>query len=45
MAVLPVAPDQVASVWEQVLLKVRDRLTSSQAYDTWFRPIVARERP
>jgi chromosomal replication initiator protein len=43
MAVLPVAPDQVASVWEQVLLKVRDRLTSSQAFDTWFRPIVARE--
>jgi chromosomal replication initiator protein len=43
MAVLPVAPDQVAFVWEQVLLKVRDRLTSSQAYDTWFRPIVARE--
>ena len=43
MAVLPVTPDQVAGVWEQVLLKVRDRLTSSQAYDTWFRPIVARE--
>jgi chromosomal replication initiator protein len=43
MAVLPVAPDQVASVWEQVLLKVRDRLTSSQAFETWFRPIVARE--
>jgi len=43
MAVLPVTPDQVATVWEQVLLKVRDRLTSSQAYDTWFRPIVARE--
>jgi chromosomal replication initiator protein len=43
MAALPVAPDQVAIVWEQVLLKVRDRLTSSQAFDTWFRPIVARE--
>ena len=43
MAVLPVTPDQVAGVWEQVLLKVRDRLTSSQAFDTWFRPIVARE--
>jgi chromosomal replication initiator protein len=43
MAVLPVAPDQVATVWEQVLLKVRDRLASSQAFDTWFRPIVARE--
>jgi chromosomal replication initiator protein len=43
MAVLPVAPDQVASVWEEVLLKVRDRLTSRQAFDTWFRPIVALE--
>ena len=43
MAVLPVSPDQVAIVWEQVLLKIRDRLTSSQAFDTWFRPIVARE--
>jgi len=43
MAVLPVTPDQVATVWEQVLLKVRDRLTSSQAFETWFRPIVARE--
>src|SRR5262245_26862706 len=43
MAALPVAPDQVAGVWEQVLLKVRDRLTSDQAFETWFRPIVARE--
>ena len=43
MAVLPVSPDQVAIVWEQVLRKVRDRLTSNQAFDTWFRPIVARE--
>src|SRR5215510_8035144 len=43
MAVLPVAPDQVALVWEQVLVNVRDRLASRQAFDTWFRPIVARE--
>src|SRR4029077_9860779 len=43
MAVLPVFPDQVAIVWEQVLRKVRDRLTSNQAVDTWFRPIVAGE--
>src|SRR5262252_8191157 len=43
MDVLPVTPDQVNGVWEQVLLKVRERLTSSQAFDTWFRPIVARE--
>src|SRR5260221_590547 len=43
MAVLPVAPEQVAVVWEQVLLKVKDQLASPQAFDTWFRPIVARE--
>ncbi len=43
MAALPVSPDQVAVLWEQVLLKVRDRLTSDQAFETWFRPIVARE--
>jgi chromosomal replication initiator protein len=43
MAVLPVTPDQVAIVWEQVLASVRDRLASDQAFDTWFRPIVARE--
>ena len=43
MAVLPVAPDQVAAVWEQVLEKVRDRLASPQAFETWFRPIEARE--
>ena len=43
MAVLPVSPDRVAVTWEQVLLKLRDRLTSDQAFDTWFRPIVARE--
>ncbi len=43
MAVLPVSPDQVAALWEQVLSKLRDRLTSDQAFETWFRPIVARE--
>jgi len=43
MAVLPASPDQVAIVWEQVLLKVRERLTTNQAFETWFRPIVARE--
>src|ERR1041384_613157 len=43
MAVLPVAPEQVAVVWEQVLLKAKDHLASPQAFDTWFRPIVARE--
>jgi chromosomal replication initiator protein len=43
MAVLPVSPDQVAVVWQQVLKKIQDQLASPQAYDTWFRPILARE--
>jgi len=43
MAVLPASPDQVAIVWEQVLQKVRNRLPTDQAFDTWFRPVVARE--
>ena len=43
MAVIPVSPDRVASLWEQVLQKLRDRITSDQAFETWFRPIVARE--
>src|ERR1044072_3020426 len=43
MAVLAVAPEQVAVVWEQVLLKVKAHLATPQAFDTWFRPIVARE--
>jgi chromosomal replication initiator protein len=43
MAVLPVSPDQVAVVWEQVLRRIKDQLASTQAYDTWFRPILARE--
>ena len=40
---MPVSPDQVAALWEQVLSKLRDRLTSDQAFETWFRPIVVRE--
>ena len=43
MAVMPVSPDRVSSLWEQVLQKLRDRITSDQAFETWFRPIVARE--
>ena len=43
MAVLPVAPDQVALVWEQVLVKVSALLANPQTFETWFRPIVARE--
>ena len=43
MAVLPFSPDQVAVVWEQVLVNVQAQLASPQAFETWFRPIVARE--
>ena len=44
MAVLPVSPDQVAVVrWAQVLERLKARLASEQAVETWFRPIVPRE--
>ena len=43
MAVLPASPDQVAVVWEQVLVNVQQQLASPQTFDTWFRPILARE--
>ena len=43
MAVLPVSPDQVAVLWEKVLLDLQHRLASEQALETWFRPIVPRE--
>jgi chromosomal replication initiator protein len=43
MAVQPVQPEEQTRLWEQVLLCVRERLASPQAFDTWFRPIVARE--
>lgn len=43
MAVQPVQPEEQTRLWEQVLLSVKSRLASLQAYDTWFRPIVARE--
>lgn len=43
MAVLPVQPEEQTRLWEQVLLSVKAQLTSHQAFDTWFRPIVARE--
>lgn len=43
MAVTPVQPEEQARLWEQVLLSVRSKLGSHQAFDTWFRPIVARE--
>jgi len=43
MAVQPVQPETQTRLWEQVLLSVKRRLPSIQAFDTWFRPIVARE--
>jgi chromosomal replication initiator protein len=43
MAVLPVQSDESTRLWEQVLLSMRDRLGSPQAFETWFRPIVPLE--
>lgn len=43
MAVLPLSPDQVAGAWESVLERVKSRLASPHAFDTWFRPIEPRE--
>src|SRR5262245_145923 len=43
MAVLNASPEQVAVLWEQVLKRLQDHLTTEQAFETWFRPIVARE--
>jgi len=43
MAVQPVQPEEQERLWEQVLHSVRAKLSSHQAFDTWFRPIVPRE--
>ena len=43
MAVQQLHQEEQARLWEQVLTSVRARLGSHQAFDTWFRPIVARE--
>ena len=43
MAVAPVLPEDRSRLWEQVLSSVKQRLASHQAFETWFRPIVARE--
>ncbi len=43
MAVHPVLSDESIRLWEQVLLSIRDRLGSPQAFETWFKPIVPRE--
>ncbi len=43
MAIQPVMTEELARAWEQVLDVVRARLSSQQAFETWFRPIVARQ--
>ena len=43
MAVLHASSPQVAVLWEQVLQNLKTRLTSEQALETWFRPVVPRE--
>lgn len=44
MAVQPVATtEELARTWEQVLEVVKAKLSSQQAFETWFRPIIARE--
>ena len=42
MAVLPLSPD-LAGAWDLVLDRVKSRLASPQAFETWFRPIEPRE--
>jgi len=42
MAVQLVQSEETSQIWEQVLHSVRGRLGSPQAFDTWFKPIVAR---
>jgi len=34
-----VSPELLSDTWEQILLALRERLPSQQAYDTWFRPL------
>jgi chromosomal replication initiator protein len=33
------SPEFLDDTWEQILLQLRDRLPSQQAFDTWFRPL------
>ena len=40
MAVQSMQPEQTTRLWEQVLVSVKNRLGSPQAFDTWFMPIV-----
>ena len=43
MAVQPLQSDESTRLWEQVLLSIRERLGSPQAFETWFKPIVPLE--
>jgi chromosomal replication initiator protein len=40
---LPQQETETHRLWEQVLLSVRSRIGSPQAFDTWFKPIIPRE--
>lgn len=43
MAVQPSPADERSRLWDRVLDSVQSRLSSAQAFETWFRPIVPRE--
>ncbi len=43
MAVHPVQPEEQTRLWEAALGVVQARLSSRQAFETWFRPIVPRQ--
>ncbi len=40
MAVPEQEPQAMLACWDQILLAVRERLQSPQAFETWFKPIV-----
>jgi chromosomal replication initiator protein len=42
MAVHPLNSGEIAVLWDQVLLALKPRVGSQQAFETWFRPIVPR---
>ncbi len=39
MAVQDTLPEASGALWEQILATVRERLESSQTFETWFRPL------
>jgi len=40
MAVIPEQLTDTVRLWDQILVSVRGRLSSHQAFETWFKPIV-----